>query len=210
MNDNTENNTKVDDTPRPWWSDEKIAALNECKLLSPHHGYMRNAHLLPPRDEFETLGWYVAVLKLFERAPASLPMYRFMPTLAQRRHNAETLMKWEAQQRHSHASVRGDTGTDRRLTGWLENAFLNVIEDVRATPGGERNTRLHWAARRLAELGFTETESKSALMEASAHWNWSRSGTAQCETTFESGWRKGINTPVDLSDIATELAARDD
>jgi|SRR6516164_901273 hypothetical protein len=78
---------------------------------------------------------------------------------------------------------------------WLEAAFRGVINDVANTPNGSRNHRLYWAARRLAELGLDETRCKQALMDASAHWNWSESGTRQCKATIKSGWAAGIANP---------------
>jgi hypothetical protein len=219
-------NSASDDTPTeftdcsvplPWWPDEKVEALNAWryakhvrKLTDRSQPYMRNAHLLPPLDEFSDVDWYVAVLKLFDRAPATLPMYRFNPTPAQRLHNDRLLMKWEEQERLSRAAARGNVGTDRRLEGWLESTFRNVVNDVASQPHGSRNTRLRWAARRLAELGFDETRCKQALMDASAPWDYNEAGRRQSRATFKSGWDKGIANPVDLSVIEAALEGRDD
>ncbi|WP_142391499.1 AAA family ATPase [Mycobacterium sp. ENV421] len=38
-------------------------------------------------------------------------------------------------------------------------------------------------------------------MDASESWNWSASGTRQCEATIESGWRKGEANPIDIDTI---------
>ena len=66
------------------------AAIREYALLHRNQPYMRNAHLLPPSEEFSSVDSYVKVLKLFERAPVTeVYFYRFLPTLAQRRANAE-------------------------------------------------------------------------------------------------------------------------
>jgi hypothetical protein len=178
----------------------------ERELLDPANHYMRHAHLLPPRGEFETLSWYVAVLKLFDRAPASLSMFRFNPTLAQRRSNAETLMTWEATQRHA----RGAASMDKRLAGWLDNAFHNVVNDVANTLPGNRNGRLRWGARRLAELGFDKDDSMAALEDAArTNGVWTEDGKDQCRASIKSGWNKGIENPVDRSGIESTLVNRD-
>jgi hypothetical protein len=78
---------------------------------------------------------------------------------------------------------------------WFETAFRNIIEDGRSQPKGERNPRLYWAARRLAELGFDETRSKPALMDASAPWDHNEAGRKQSRDSIESGWNKGIANP---------------
>jgi hypothetical protein len=207
----TDNTSDSNDTPTDFKDrlDARDAAERERELTDRSQPYMRHAHLFPPRSEFETLEWYVAVLKLFDRAPTTLPMYRFNPTLEQCRHNGEVLMRWEEQQRVSRAAARGNANMGRRLAGWLDNTFDNVVNDVASTTSG-RNTRLRWAARRLAELGFDKADSKTALMDASAPWDYNEAGRRQSRATIESGWRKGIADPVDLSDIEAELEARDD
>lgn len=85
-------------------------------LLDKSHDYMRNADLLPPCDEFADVDCYVAVLRLFARAPTSLQIYRFLPTLAQRRLNAETLMRWQASKPRGRPS---DSDYRKRALGLL-------------------------------------------------------------------------------------------
>jgi hypothetical protein len=88
---------------------------------------------------------------------------------------------------------------------WLESTFRNVIEDVRNTPIGERNARLRWAARRLGEIshgGLDETTCRNEL-ERAAQDNgvWREDGANACRASIESGWRKGVSDPEDLSGI---------
>ena len=55
--------------------------IREYALLHRNQPYMRNAHLLPPSEEFSSVDSYVKVLKLFERAPVTeVYFYRFLPT----------------------------------------------------------------------------------------------------------------------------------
>ncbi|OMC44099.1 hypothetical protein A5745_16825 [Mycobacterium sp. IS-2888] len=164
---------------------------------------MRNAHLLPPRDKYATLDWYFAVLKLFDRAPDTLPMFRFNPTLAQRRRNLDTLLTWEATERHSHGA-----DIDKRLAGWLDNAYRNIINDVASARSG-RNSRLFWAARRMAELGFDKADCKQALLDAAAPWDDCEAWRRRTRSTFESGWRKGESNQIDLSEVEADLVNRD-
>lgn len=199
-------NTTLPNEPRqlPWDADAEFEAERERWTLHPAQSYMRNARLLPPRNEFETLDWYVAVLKLLDRAPATLPMFRFSPTLTQRRRNLDTLLTWEAAERHSRGA-----DIDKRLAGWLDNTFRNVVNDVANAPKGTRNSRLCWGARRLAELGFDKAESERALLAAAAPWDDCDAWLKRTRKTFESGWRNGIDNPLNLSEIEAHLVNRD-
>jgi hypothetical protein len=148
--------------------------INEMRAaLDPRlHSYMRNAHLLPPREEFATWRWYVDVLKMFERAPTKLPMYRFRPTAEQRRLNAETLMAWDAARR----SARGDPSKGRRkralrLLQWRcfgPRRNKPALADVKE---GERDDETLYARRYLAPLvnegWLSRAELADAIVEAS-------------------------------------------
>jgi hypothetical protein len=90
-------------------------AQRERELTSPTQTYMRNAHLLPPREEYATVDWYVTVLTLFQRAPANLKIYRFSPTRAQRRISLDELLEWEAAQRSSRGNPSADDRRKRAL-----------------------------------------------------------------------------------------------
>jgi hypothetical protein len=112
------------------------------------HAYMRNAHLLPAREEFATWRWYVRVLKLFERAPTKLPMHRFLPTIEQRWANAETLMNWklrcDARRRERYRNSTYDPAAAQ--------ALRNEIELVATALDGELNTLLNIAGFNLGQL----------------------------------------------------------
>jgi hypothetical protein len=91
------------------------------------------------------------------------------------------------------------------LDKWLDQAFHGVIEDVRSTPEGNRNGRLRWGARRLAEIshgGLDETRCKRELERAAQDSGiWAEDGERACRASIESGWNKGISDPKDLADI---------
>ena len=186
---------------------DQLLAYNEAErvraLLDRSHSYMRHSGLLPPREEFETVDWYITVLKMLEKALRSVErFYQFLPTPAQRSLNLDHLMEWDAAQRES----RRKRGGGKLLDAWLDRAFHQVIADVRATQPGNRNGRLFWGARRLAELGFDEHDSKRELEHAAQYNNvWKDDGPGQCRATIESGWNKGIAEPADLAEIEARL-----
>jgi hypothetical protein len=135
------------------WDDEATVALIEAaqaaererQQLDPSQPYMRNAHLLPPREEFSDVDRYVRVLKLFEQAPATqVIFYRFRPTLAQRRANANVLAQWEAAQ--------GKTRTSHHDSSYIQTAFDDEIEAVRTAVDGDLNTTLNTAGYNLGQL----------------------------------------------------------
>ena len=94
---------------------------------------------------------------------------------------------------------------------WLESTFHGVIEDVRNEPEGNRNGRLRWGARRLAEIshgGLDESRCKRELERAAQDSGvWKEDGAHQCRATIESGWTKGIAEPEDLSHVGTLTGA---
>jgi hypothetical protein len=100
------------------------------------------------------------------------------------------------------------------LARWLDQAFHGVIEDVRNTPEGNRNGRLRWGARRLAEIshgGLEEARCKLELERAAQDSGiWAEDGARQCRASIKSGWDKGISEPKDLSDIGTETVTKHD
>lgn len=85
---------------------------------------------------------------------------------------------------------------------WFEATFRGVIEDIRTVKSG-RNSRLYWAARRLGELShyehWDETDSVTALMDASAHWDTTASWRRQSRATIQSGWDAGVANPKEVS-----------
>jgi hypothetical protein len=85
-----------------------------------------------------------------------------------------------------------------------------VVDDVANTLPGNRNGRLRWGARRLAELGFDKDDSMDALEDAArTNGVWAEDGEKQCRASIESGWNKGIENPVNHSGIESTLVNRD-
>lgn len=146
-------------------------AKRERELLDRRQPYMRNAHLLPPRDEFASLDWYVHVLKLFEQANTELGgIYRFLPTLAQRRSNGEKLMDWEASQRRTRVEPSDDE-KHKRAVGLLDWRCFTGKSPLATQPKGGRDDETNKALRYLAPLvnegSLTRDELTRAVIDAS-------------------------------------------
>ena len=141
-------------------------------LLDRSHSYMRNAHLLPPPDEFGSADEYVHVLERFERAPATqVSFYRFNPTTEQLRANAAVLSRWHA------AQHRPRSGSDRqkRAAGLLDwrcftanTMKTTALARIRI---GEREEQTRNALRYLAPLvnegHLTRDQLADAIIDAS-------------------------------------------
>jgi hypothetical protein len=182
----------ADDIPAAWTDHlpredfpDRIHYDNEIvrirALLDRSHSYMRNAHLLPPRDEFVSVDWYVQVLRMFERAPAAkLKIYRFLPTPEQRRANGEELMEWDAAQRRSR-SLPTDDGRSKRALGLLDWRCFTAegirkrdgsrVPALAKVPEGIRDVETRDAMRYLAPLvndgHLTRGELHDAIIDAS-------------------------------------------
>ena len=145
------------------------AARRERELLHRSQPYMRHAHLLPPREEFSSLDWYVKVLKLFERV-TQVSFYRFLPTLAQRRINAQWLMEWEASQRRTRGKQSDDQKRKRAL-GLLDWRCFTGTRALAALPEGLRDHETNAALRYLAPLVnegcLTREELTDAIIDGS-------------------------------------------
>jgi hypothetical protein len=172
------------DNTKPLDFVDQLLALKEsdraAELLDASHSYMRHAHLLPPRQEFATVDEYVRLLKRFERAPATqVSFYRFLPTMAQRRANADVLARWEASQRRPRGRPNDDDRRKRAL-GLLDWRIYsgNGIGYYRApalwnVSEGERDVQARDAMRYLAPLvgegHLTRAELHNAIIEACEH-----------------------------------------
>jgi hypothetical protein len=156
---------------------DQVLALREsdriAELLDRSNDYMRNAHLLPARDEFETVDEYVRLLQRFQRAPATqVSFYRFLPTPNQRRANADVLARWEAAQRKPRS---GDDDRRKRALGLLHTWCF--VHRSRGRPAlgnvqeGERDAETRDAMRYLAPLvnegHLTSAELHNAIIDAS-------------------------------------------
>lgn len=100
------------------------------------------------------------------------------------------------------------------VQNYARSAFDKEIDLVKNAPDKTRNTQLFKSAANLFELvaagALDETKVHDALMDASAPWNWSQSGTDQCEKTIKSGRRHGLDSPRDLSHVGTHNGFRID
>jgi hypothetical protein len=125
--------------------------------------YMRNAHLLPPREEFDSEAEYVRLLKFFETTPTTtVGFYRFQPTPEQRRMNARLLVSM-APRRTTYTTNGDGSGAVKSL--------LARAEFVAETGNGNRNRALNWAAYRsredVAAGRITKTQVVQELYQAS-------------------------------------------
>jgi hypothetical protein len=167
------------DNAKPDFVDQLLAikeSQRRRELLDVSHSYMRNAGLVPPLDEFGTVDEYVRLLGQFERAPATqISFYRFLPTMAQRRANADVLTRWAAAQRKPKSS---DGDRRKRALGLLDWRIYtgNGIGYYRApalakVQEGERDVQTRDAMRYLAPLvneGYlSRAELHNAIIEAS-------------------------------------------
>jgi hypothetical protein len=145
-------------------------AERERELTDPAQPYMRNAHLLPPRDEYESVDEYVRLLERFARVPATeASFYRFLPTIAQRRANAAVLAQWHAAQQ----TARGPRDKRKRAQGFLIwRCFTGDWIGVDKAPAlaklseGNRDTQTNAALRYLAPLVNDGSLSHGELADA--------------------------------------------
>lgn len=152
----------------PWDPDELVAKIEACQqaareneLTAPSQPYMRHAHLLPPRHEFDTLDAYVRVLKMLQRClanPANTPRFAmFAPDADARVANAEALMRWRAdqydspdrEQAYALAALRGEADIVANCPkggGPGRKKGETTIYASPPTPWAPSSTQEHWSA----------------------------------------------------------------
>jgi hypothetical protein len=152
---------------------DQLLALRESERIAELLGsspYMRHADLLlPPRHEYSSGGEYIRLLERFQRAPVTrISFYRFLPTLAQRRANADALTRWVAAQRRPRP---GDDDRRKRALGLLNWRIYTGRNALAKTPQGGRDDETNSALRYLAPLvnenWLTRDELADAIIDAS-------------------------------------------
>jgi hypothetical protein len=166
------------DNTKPDFVDQLLAikeSQRRRELLDVSH----TARLLPPLDEYNSINEYERTLELFKTASATtqVSFYRFNPTMAQRRANADVLARWEVSRRRPRGKPSDDDRRKRAL-GLLDWRVYsgNGIGYYRApalakVQEGERDVQTRDAMRYLAPLvnegHLTRAELHNAIIEAS-------------------------------------------
>jgi hypothetical protein len=161
-------------------------AEREAELTDPAQPYMRNAHLLPPRDEHESVDEYVRLLERFARVPATeVSFFRFNPTLAQRRANANALAEWQAALRKSRRTAGSAT-----LAAYVQATLDGCAEDIAAAPIGAGNHEINRKAYKLGayvNVGLlTRDGAIDALLAATRTWA-NKANESACLASIDSG-----------------------
>jgi hypothetical protein len=171
------------DNAKPDFVDQLLAikeSQRRRELLDVSHDYMRNAHLLPPYQEFDTVDRYVYVLKRFEQAIRHADgFYQFNPTTAQLWLNGKRLLEWEASQRRPRGRPNDDDRRKRALglLNWRIYTGRNIGKHYAPAlwnvSEGERDVQARDAMRYLAPLvndgSLTRDELHNAIIDACGH-----------------------------------------
>jgi hypothetical protein len=151
--------------------------IRTLEMLAPDHSYMRHAHLLPPLEYFETVDWYVQVLKLFEKAIRRTEgFYQFNPTPRQLVLNGKRLMKWEASQRKPRS---GDDDRRKRALGLLDWRCRALAEVGEGSRDDQTNAALRYLSPLVNEGWLTRADLADAIIDAS-HRNGHIPGNKSC------------------------------
>jgi hypothetical protein len=147
---------------------DQVLALRESERRRELLDVSHTARLLPPLDEYNSINEYVRALELFKTARGRVGFYRFNPTMAQRRANADALTRWVAAQRRPRP---GDDDRRKRALGLLNWRIYTGRNALTKTPQGGRDDETNSALRYLAPLvnenWLTRDELADAIIDAS-------------------------------------------